>query len=110
MGSAEYFDGPPALTPESQENEMISLAMERAREQLRAGTASSQIIAHFLKLGTIKSDLEKEKLKSENELLRAKVKSIESQQRNEDLYEDVLKAMAKYSGKEEYYDDIPYYE
>ena len=56
----------PALSPEARENQMISLAVDLAEKQLIEGTASSQVITHFLKLGTTKAELEKEKLRKEN--------------------------------------------
>ena len=89
----------PALTPEARENQLISLAVDLAEEQLRDKTASSQVITHFLKLGTTKAELEKEKLATENELLRAKTESIESQKRIEELYAEALNAMRRYNGQ-----------
>ena len=88
----------PALTPEARENQLISLATNLAEQQLMDGTASSQVITHYLKLGTAKSQLELEKLKRENELLRAKTESIESSKRVEELYMNALNAMKNYSG------------
>ena len=88
----------PALTPEARENQLVSLAINLAEQQLRDGTASSQVITHYLKLGTQKERLEREKLERENELLRAKTESIESAKRVEELYENALKAMRDYSG------------
>ena len=89
----------PALTPEARENQLISLAVDLAEEQLRDKTASSQVITHFLKLGTTKAELEKEKLAKENELLSAKTESIESQKRIEELYAEALNAMRRYNGQ-----------
>ena len=88
----------PALTPEARENQMISLAVDLAEQQLRNGTASSQVITHFLKLGTTVAQLEKEKLEQENKLLQARTEALESTKRVEELYEDAIKAMKKYSG------------
>ena len=88
----------PALTPEARENQMISLAVDLAEKQLVEGTASSQVITHFLKLATTKAQLEKEKLAKENKLLTAKTEAIESQKRVEELYSNALKAMQNYSG------------
>lgn len=88
----------PALSPEARENQMIALAVDLAEQQLRDGTASSQVITHFLKLGTTRAELEKEKLRNENEVLKAKAKSIESAEETKILYENALKAMRKYSG------------
>ena len=89
----------PALTPEARENQMISLAVDLAARQLQEGTASAQVITHFLKLGTTKAELEKEKLERENELLRAKTESLQSTQRMEELYENAIKAMQRYGGQ-----------
>lgn len=94
----------PALTPEARENQLISLAVDLAEQQLRDGTASSQVISHYLKLGSTKASLEKEKLKSENELLRAKKESIESAKRVEELYMNALNAMKNYSGRSDHDD------
>lgn len=96
----------PALTPEARENQMISYAVDLAEKQLREGTASSQVITHYLKLGSSKERLEREKLERENELLRAKAESLQSAQRSEEVYMEALQAMMVYSGRgEEYYDD-----
>lgn len=91
---------PPATTPEAQENQMISLAVELAEKQLLAGTASAQVISHYLKLGTTRERLEQQKLIKENELLQAKSDAIASGKRVEELYKTALSAMRTYSGVE----------
>ena len=91
----------PALTPDARENQMISLAVDLAERQLEEGTASSQVITHFLKLGSSKERLEREKLEEENKLLRAKTESLQSQKRVEELYAEALTAMRRYSGQGE---------
>lgn len=88
----------PALTPEARENQMISLAVDLAEQQLREGTASSQVITHYLKLGTMNHKLELEKLKKENELLSAKTEALQSSARIEELYLEAMKAMSDYRG------------
>ena len=88
----------PRLTPESRENQMIALAVDLAEKQLLEGTASSQVITHFLKLGSTKERLEKEKLEEENKLLRARTEALQSAKRVEELYSDAIAAMRKYSG------------
>ena len=98
-GSSTSKPRRPALSPEARENQMISSAMDLAEKQLREGTASSQVITHFLKLATTKAELEKEKLARENELLRAKTESLQSTQRIEELYESAIKAMQRYGGQ-----------
>ena len=88
----------PALTPESRENQLISLAVDLAERQLQEGTASSQVITHYLKLGTQKAQLELEKLKLENELIKAKTESIRSAEEMKELYVEAINAMKRYSG------------
>lgn len=92
---------PPARSREQKENQMISLAMDLAEKQLREGTASAMVISHYLKLGTTKALLEKEKLERETELLKAKAESIESARRSEELYAQAIAAMRSYNGFEE---------
>ena len=88
----------PALTPEARENQLISLATDLAEKQLREGTASSQIIAHYLKLGSTREKLEQERLKEENKLVKAKTEAYESQKNTEELYQKAINAMKRYSG------------
>lgn len=88
----------PALTPETRENQLIALSVDLAEKQLREGTASSQVITHFLKLGSTKNQLELEKIRHENALLEAKTQSLQSAKRIEELYENALNAMRDYSG------------
>lgn len=91
----------PAITPEARENQLVSLAMDLAEEQLLNGTASSSVITHYLKLGCMREQLEKEKLIEENKLLKAKTEMLESQRKTEELYASVLTAMKSYSGIED---------
>lgn len=88
----------PALTPEARENQLISLAMDCAEQQMLDGTASSQVLTHFLKLGSIKAQVELEKVKRENELLTAKTETLQSMQRVEELYANAISAMQIYNG------------
>ena len=95
--SSEPTRGRPALTPEARENQMIALAVDLAEEQLRNGTASSQVVTHYLKLGSSKEKLEKEILEKQKELIDAKTKTLQSAQRTEELYANALSAMKRYS-------------
>ena len=89
----------PAITPEARENQLIALAIDRAEQQLRDGTASSQVITHYLKLGSSKEKLEQEKLELENKLLIARTEAIQSAKDVEKLYKEALDAMKSYSGR-----------
>lgn len=96
----------PATTPEARENQMISAAIDLAEKQLSEGTASAQVITHYLKLGSTREALEQERLANENAVLRAKVEAMASAKRVEELYEAALNAMRSYAGKEvEEYED-----
>ena len=96
----------PATTPEGRENQLVSAAVDLAEKQLAAGTASAQVISHYLKLGSTREKLEQERLSRENELLRAKVEQLASAARVEELYTSALNAMRTYAGQEPVeYDD-----
>ena len=89
----------PALSPEARENQLISLAVDLAERQLQDGTASSQVITHYLKLGSTREKLERERLEEENKLLKAKTKAYENAEEIKVLYEQALKAMRNYGGQ-----------
>ena len=78
---------------------MIALAVDLAEQQLLDGTASSQVITHYLKLGTTKERIEKEILEKQKELITAKTESLQSAKRTEELYKTALNAMRRYSGQ-----------
>lgn len=86
------------LTIKSREDGMISLALALAEKKLRDGTASPQIITHFLKLGTTQQQLEIEKLEKETELLRAKTEALRAQRSLEETYKEAIAAMRIYQG------------
>ena len=97
----------PALTPEARENQLISLAVNLAEKQLLEGTASSQVITHYLKLGSTKERLEKKILEEQAHLIEAKTQSLKTSQHIEELYANAIAAMKRYSGQStsEYDDD-----
>lgn len=88
----------PALTPEARENQLISLAVDLAEKQLLEGTASSQVITHYLKLGSTKERIEKEILEEQKKLISAKTENLQSAKRIEVLYKEAMDAMRLYSG------------
>jgi hypothetical protein len=77
---------------------MVSAAIDLAEQQIQNGTASSQVITHFLKLGSSREQLEQQRLEHENELTRVKIEALESQKRVEELYMEALTAMRSYAG------------
>jgi len=91
----------PATTPEGRESQMVSLAVDLAEQQMQDGSASAQVISHYLKLGSTRERLEQERLTGENELLRAKIGALASAKNVEELYGQALQAMRSYSGQDE---------
>jgi hypothetical protein len=89
----------PATTPEARENQLISLAIDLAEQQLRDGTASSQVITHYLKLGSTKERIEKDILIENKKLISAKTEALQSAKRSEELFAEAIAAMRRYSGK-----------
>lgn len=101
----------PATTPEASENRMISLAIKQAEKQMEEGTASAQIIVHYLKLASTKNRLEEQRIRKEIELSSAKTAMLESQKRSEELFDRAIKAMRGYQGlddRDDEYDDKYY--
>ena len=92
---------PPVLTPEAREQQLVSLAIDLAEKQLREGTASSQVITHYLKLGSSKEKLEKEILAEQKKLVVAKTSAIEAEGDLRELQADAIKAMRVYNGQSE---------
>ena len=100
-GSSGVGAGRPAMSPEARENQLISLAVDCAERQMREGIASAAVIVHYLKLGTEKERLEREKLKAENQLLHAKTQAIEDAKNEQELYINAIAAMKRYGGHAE---------
>ncbi len=97
----------PALTPEARENQLISLAVDLAEKQLREGTASSQVVTHYLKLAATKEQrkIDIEIMENKKNLLAAKTESLQSAKRVEELYKDAMNAFKKYSGNGDVIDE-----
>jgi hypothetical protein len=97
----------PATTPEGRESQLISLASDVAEKQMRDGSASAQVITHYLKLGSSREKLEQERLQQENLMTQAKIEQIASQGRTEEMFANAIAAFQRYSGKDSQEDEIP---
>ena len=89
---------PPSLSPEAREQRVVAMAYNLAEQQIRDGTASSQVITHFLKIGSTEEKLRREKLEEENKLLRAKTEALQSAKHSEELMQEAIAAFKRYSG------------
>lgn len=94
----DELNSKPALTAEARERQLINLATNLAEQQLRDGTASSQVITHYLKLGTTKEKIEQEILEKQKELITAKTENLKAAKRIEEIYEKAIDAMKRYGG------------
>lgn len=92
--------GAPATSPEARELQMVNLAFDEAERQIMEGKASSQVLTHFLKLGSEREKLEREKLRLEAQHLQIKSEQLAQGARMEELYEKAISAFHEYSGKE----------
>jgi hypothetical protein len=88
----------PATSPEQREMQLADMAYDLAEEQMKSGTASSQVVTHFLKMGSSRERLEQERMRHEVELMQVKKEQLEGQKRVEELYVNALEAMRGYSG------------
>ena len=99
---------PRPTTPEGREAQLIAAAYDLAERQIREGTASSQVISHFLKMGTQEAKLQREILAEQKKLVVAKTESIESSKERNILYQEVIKSIRHYNGQDRNVDqDIP---
>lgn len=95
----------PTMSPEAYENRLINKAYKSVEHRIDDGTATAAELVHFLKLGSAKEQLELEKLKKENELLRAKTEAIASQKEVKELYAEAISAFRRYSGVPDFEED-----
>ena len=99
--SAEPIRVKPAITEEAREQQLVALAIDLAEQQLLNGTASSQVITHYLKIGSSKERLERAIREKEKELIEAKTENLRSAQRVEELYASAIKAIGIYAGRDD---------
>lgn len=95
----EFRKTRPATSSEARETYLTNLALDLAEQQLRDGTAKSQVITHFLKLATEREKTERELLLLQKELVKAKTDALEAAARNEEMFKEAIKAMGVYSGE-----------
>lgn len=96
----------PARTPEARELELASAAYDLAEEQIRGGTASSQVITHFLKMGSTREQLEQQRIQHEVELMEVKKDALARADRVEELMVHAIDAMRSYTGFSDPADEV----
>lgn len=98
MHEEEAPKRPKSPSPARRRNQILAAAMNLAEERILSGTASSQLLVHFLKEASSKHSLEMEQLKAQNRLLSAKADSVDAAKKTDKMYAEALKAMRRYSG------------
>jgi hypothetical protein len=98
---------PRARTPEAREAQLVALSYDLAEKQILEGTASSQVVVHFLKIGSTREKQELQKMKQETLLVEAKVKDLANVEEMKKLYVEAMDAMRGYAGQEASTDDNP---
>ena len=86
------------MSTEAYENRLINKAYKAVEKRIDSGEATAAELVHFLRQGSIREQMELEKLKKENELLKAKTESIASQKEVKELYAEAINAFRRYSG------------
>lgn len=95
---SDIQNGRPATDPELREQQLVALAVNLAEQQLRAGTASSQVITHYLKMGSVEERQKRIMMRKEEELMDAKIEVMRAGIKSEQRYQEALAAMRSYSG------------
>lgn len=88
----------PSISPEAVENRLINKTYKAVEKRIDSGEATAAELVHFLRMGSVKEQLELEKLKKENALLTAKSEAIQSQKEIKELYSEAISAFRRYSG------------
>lgn len=88
---------PPATTPEARERQLIAKAYDEIERRIDAKEATAAELLHFAKGGSRTEKLHQEKMEAENHLLEVKRELMESQKRQESLFEEALEAFRSYS-------------
>ena len=87
----------PALSPEQREKQLIALAVDLSERRLRDGNATSAEILYWLNRADPNRVLERENLKLQGDLLRAKVDTLNAERKMVEGYDQVINAMKSYS-------------
>lgn len=91
----------PSISVEDQEERLIALANNLAEQKLRDGTASSQLISLYVRMGSTEERVKKQLVKEQVELAKAKTEAMQSAKRVEELYQKAIDAMRGYAGTED---------
>jgi hypothetical protein len=88
----------PATSIEAREQELAAKAYDLAEEQIEGGTASSQVVTHFLKVGSRREQLEQQRIGHDIELMQVKKDALERESHVEELFTAAIDAMKSYTG------------
>lgn len=83
-------------TAKAVEEEMISLAIEQARTQLKNGTAPASTVNFYLKMASSRERIERELIDNQVSLLQAKVDNIKNNEGEAQAYREAIDAIKSY--------------
>lgn len=96
----------PSPSVEGRINQIVALAFDEAERRILDGTASSQLLTEFIKMGTPKAQIENANLAKQSTLLDAKTENIKQTSNQAQMYKEAMDAFKKYSGHKRDIEDI----
>jgi predicted metal-dependent hydrolase len=72
--------------------------MDLAEKQMREGTASAQVITHYLRVNSPRDIAERNLMEKKEKLIETQIEAIKSSKETEKIYADALEAMRNYAG------------
>lgn len=101
MEEEENAAGTPPETPEGMETKLIGLAMRNAQELLEARKAPTTVLVHFLKLGSLRAEIELQKARNERDLLIARTDETRAKTDRGQIAADAIAAFRSYRSSED---------
>lgn len=89
--------GRPATTPEEFEKQVVLDAMKLAHEQILNKTVSSQVLTHFVRLGSSTEQIDQEKKRMDIAVAEAKIEQMKQADVMQALLAEAVTAMRSYA-------------
>ena len=93
-----YIPGAPATTAQGRNDQLTALAIDAIEKRILEGSASSQELLYFARMGDERDALEKESLRRKIALDEARIESLGSQAQQAELMEKAMIVFTRYQG------------
>ena len=93
------------IQKQARQEQLIAKAERLAEKKLEDGTASPQIIVHYLRLATEREKRQQELIEADIALKKAKVQAIENAAEIKELISEGITMFKKYSGEDDDYEE-----